>query len=52
MPSADNKKLSLDTRPLADNKLYHGFHFNKANSFKIAVADYGITEEVYLKDKF
>jgi hypothetical protein len=51
--SADNKKLSLDTRPFADNKIIPmGFTATKANSFKIAVADYGITEEVYLKDKY
>jgi hypothetical protein len=49
MPSADNKKLSLDTRPIADNKLYHGFHFNKSNSFKIAVADYGLNRRSVFK---
>ena len=51
--STDNKKLSLDTRPFADNKIIPlGFTATAANSFKIKVADYGITEETYLKDKF
>ncbi len=51
--SADNKKLSLDTRPFADNKIIPlGFTATAANSFKIKVADYGINEDTYLKDKF
>jgi hypothetical protein len=51
--SLDNKKLSLDTRPFADNKIIPlGFTATAANSFKIKVADYGITEDTYLKDKY
>lgn len=51
--SSDNKKLSLDTRPFAENKIIPlGFTATAANSFKIQVADYGINEEIYLKDKY
>jgi hypothetical protein len=51
--SLDNKKLSLDTRPFAENKIIPlGFTATAANSFKIKVADYGITEATYLKDKY
>jgi autotransporter-associated beta strand protein len=51
--SADNKKLSLDTRTFAENKIIPlGFTATAANSFKIKVADYGITEETYLIDKY
>ncbi len=51
--SADNKKQSLDTRPFAENKVIPlGFTATTANSFKIVVEDFGLTEEVYLKDKY
>ncbi len=51
--SNDNQQLSLDTRPFAENKIIPlGFTATAANSFKIKVADYGITEEIYLKDKY
>ena len=51
--SADNKKLSLDTRPFTDLSVIPlGLTATKANSFKIKVADKGLDEEVYLNDKF
>ncbi len=51
--STDKKKLSLDTRPFAESKIIPlGFTATTANSFKIKVADYGIAEEIYLKDKY
>jgi hypothetical protein len=50
--SADNFRLSLDTRAFSNNKIIPlGFTATSANSFTIKVADYGITEEVYIKDK-
>ena len=51
--SNDSKQLSLDTRPFADNKIIPlGFTATAANSFTLKVADYGINEIIYLKDKF
>ncbi len=51
--SADNKKLSLDTRPFTDSSIIPlGLTATKANSFKIKVSDKGLDEEIYLKDKF
>jgi 6-phosphogluconolactonase (cycloisomerase 2 family) len=50
--SADNFKLSLDTRVYSNNKVIPlGFTATAANTFTIKVADLGIAEEVYLKDK-
>ena len=50
--SADNQKLSLDTRVFNNNKIIPlGFTATAANTFTIKAADLGITEEVYLKDK-
>lgn len=50
--SAGNNKLSLDTRPFEESSIIPlGLTATKANSFKIKVADKGLEEEVYLKDK-
>jgi hypothetical protein len=50
--SADNQKLSLDSRVFNNNKVVPlGFTATAANTFTIKVSDYGITEEVYLRDK-
>ncbi len=50
--SADNQKLSLDTRVFSNNKIIPlGFTATAANTFTIKAADLGIAEEVYLKDK-
>lgn len=51
----DNKKLSLDARPLEKSDIIKiGLTTNVNSTYKIQVATYGISEDVemYLKDKF
>jgi hypothetical protein len=51
--SADNKELSLDTRPYVLNKIIPlAITTSMANTFTIKVSDFGITESVLLHDKF
>ncbi len=53
--SGDNKKLSLDARPMVDGSIIPlGFTTTIPSTYKVKVANYGLEAgiEVYLNDKF